>query len=71
MRRLRHTLPTVLLTAALAAVLAGCGVFSSDDGAGSPKAEPTGSPSPSPSASGEGIPSTYFGVHDHEPLGDP
>ena len=71
MRRLRHTLPTVLLTAALAAVLAGCGVFSSDDGGGSPKAEPTGSPSPSPSASGEGIPSTYFGVHDHEPLGDP
>ncbi len=73
MRRLRHTLPTVLLAAALAVVLAGCGVFSSDDEPGATKAEPTGSPSPSPSgsSSGDGIPSTYFGVHDHEPLGDP
>jgi len=71
-RRLRHTLPTVLLIASLAVVLAGCGVFSSDD-AGSPKADPTGSPTPSPpgSPSGDGIPSTYFGVHDHEPLGEP
>jgi polysaccharide biosynthesis protein PslG len=46
--------------------LAGCA--DDEPKAQEPKAEASGSESPSPT--GEGIAPTYFGVHDHEPLGD-
>ncbi|MDQ1667995.1 MAG: polysaccharide biosynthesis protein PslG [Actinomycetota bacterium] len=58
-----------LLAVVLAVSVAGCSA-TSDNGSDSGKASPKPSASPSPSNVNEAIEPTFFGVHDHDPVGD-
>jgi hypothetical protein len=67
-RTLRFALPSLLLIL----VLSSCSLFSPDEsGTADKKPSASASPTPTETAPPGTVSSTFFGVHDHEPIGEP